>query len=230
KAVKCVRLGSGQEYGAKAVVLATGSAYRHLGVEGEERLTGHGLSYCATCDGAFFRDKVIYVIGGGDSALTEALFLTRVGRTVTVVHRRDQLRASRVLQERAAAQPNLDFAWNSTVSRVIGETAVTALELTDTVNGATREVPADGVFVAIGHEPRTAFLGGQVELDDHGYIVVDGRSSRTSLPGVFACGDAVDHTYRQAITAAAAGCHAALDAQDYLGRIDADAQVAGGTV
>lgn len=201
---------------ARTVILATGSAYRHMDVDGEDRLAGRGVSYCATCDGFFFRDKDIAVIGGGDSAMEEATFLTRFADKVTVVHRRDALRASKAMADRAVADPKIDFAWNATVASVNGDEKVTGLTLASTVDGTESELPVDGVFVAIGHLPRTELLRGQVDLDEAGYIVVDEPSTRTNLPGVFACGDAVDHTYRQAITAAGSGCRAALDAERWL--------------
>lgn len=201
---------------ARTVILATGSAYRHMDVDGEDRLAGRGVSYCATCDGFFFRDKDIAVIGGGDSAMEEATFLTRFADKVTVVHRRDALRASKAMADRAVADPKIDFAWNATVASVNGDEKVTGLTLASTVDGTESELPVDGVFVAIGHLPRTELLRGQVDLDEAGYIIVDEPSTRTNLPGVFACGDAVDHTYRQAITAAGSGCRAALDAERWL--------------
>ncbi len=201
---------------ARTVILATGSAYRHMDVDGEDRLAGRGVSYCATCDGFFFRDKDIAVIGGGDSAMEEATFLTRFADKVTVVHRRDALRASKAMADRAVADPKIDFAWNATVASVNGDEKVTGLTLVSTVDGTESELPVDGVFVAIGHRPRTELLRGQVDLDEAGYIVVDEPSTRTNLPGGFACGDAVDHTYRQAITAAGSGCRAALDAERWL--------------
>ncbi len=214
--VKTIVTGGGQTYRARAVILATGSAYRELGLADEKRLSGRGVSWCATCDGFFFRDQDIVVVGGGDSAVEEATFLTRFGRTVTMVHRRDQLRASKIMADRALNDPKMRFAWNSEVVGISGDTKVTGVTLRDTVTGETRELPAGGLFVAIGHEPRTELLKGQVELDESGYIVVQGRTTATNLPGVFACGDAVDHVYRQAITAAGSGCSAALDAQHFL--------------
>ena len=201
---------------ARAVILATGSEYRHMNVPGEEEFSGRGVSYCATCDGFFFKDRRLAVIGGGDSAMEEATFLTNFASEVVVVHRRDALRASRVMAERALNNPKISFEWNATVSEVLGDEAVTGLRLTSTVDGSTREIAVDGVFVAIGHLPRTGFLRGQVALDEAGYITVDEPSTRTSVAGVFACGDAVDHTYRQAITAAGSGCRAALDAERWL--------------
>ncbi len=201
---------------ARAVILATGSEYRHMNVPGEEEFSGRGVSYCATCDGFFFKDRRLAVIGGGDSAMEEATFLTNFASEVVVVHRRDALRASRVMAERALNNPKISFEWNATVAEVLGDEAVTGLRLASTVDGSTREIAVDGVFVAIGHLPRTGFLRGQVALDEAGYITVDEPSTRTSVAGVFACGDAVDHTYRQAITAAGSGCRAALDAERWL--------------
>lgn len=215
-AVKTVTTGGGQVVRARAVVLATGSAYRELGLPEEKRMSGRGVSWCATCDGFFFRDQDIIVVGGGDSAVEEATFLTRFGKTVTIVHRRGELRALKIMADRAAADPKISFAWHSEVVAIHGEDKVTGVTLRDTRTGQTREHGATGVFVAIGHVPRTDLLAGQVDLDDNGYIVVQGRSTRTNLAGVFACGDAVDHTYRQAITAAGSGCAAALDAQHFL--------------
>ncbi|GAA4622700.1 thioredoxin-disulfide reductase [Cellulomonas oligotrophica] len=220
--VKVVTTGSGDVYRARSVILSTGSAYRELGLEDEKRLSGHGVSWCATCDGFFFRDQEIVVVGGGDSAVEEATFLTRFGRRVTMVHRRDTLRASKIMADRAAADPKIEFAWNSEVVAIHGQDKVTGLTLRDTVTGETREIEAGGVFVAIGHVPRTELLVGQVELDENGYVVVQGRTTLTNIPGVFAAGDVVDHRYRQAITAAGSGCAAALDAQHYLSGLVAD--------
>lgn len=214
--IKTIRTGNGETFTARAVILATGSAYRELGLEDEKRLSGRGVSWCATCDGFFFRDQHIVVVGGGDSAVEEATFLTRFASKVTLVHRRDSLRASKIMAERAANDPKIEFAWNSEVVGINGENKVESLRLRDTITGEEREIDATGLFVAIGHDPRTELVKGQVTLDDEGYIAVEGRSTRTNLPGVFACGDAVDHTYRQAITAAGSGCAAALDAQNYL--------------
>ncbi|ACZ32367.1 thioredoxin reductase [Xylanimonas cellulosilytica DSM 15894] len=218
--VKEIVTGGGETYLARAVILATGSAYRELGLEDEKRLSGRGVSWCATCDGFFFRDQHIAVVGGGDSAMEEATFLTRFASKVTVVHRRDALRASKIMAERALANPKIDFAWNSAVEAISGDAQVSGVVLRDTVTGEVRPLDVTGLFVAIGHEPRTELVKGQVDLDDEGYILVEGRSTRTNLPGVFACGDAVDHTYRQAITAAGSGCSAALDAQAYLTTLD----------
>lgn len=205
-----------QVFYARAVILATGSEYRHMDVPGEQEFSGRGVSYCATCDGFFFKDRRLAVIGGGDSAMEEATFLTNFASEVVVVHRRDALRASRTMAERALNNPKISFEWNATVSEVLGDQAVTGLRLASTVDGSTRDIDVDGVFVAIGHLPRTGFLGGQVALDAAGYITVEEPSTRTSVEGVFACGDAVDRTYRQAITAAGSGCRAALDAERWL--------------
>jgi thioredoxin reductase (NADPH) len=201
---------------ARAVILATGSAYRELGVPGEKRLSGHGVSWCATCDGFFFRDQDIVVVGGGDSALEEATFLTRFARSVTIVHRRDTLRASKIMQARALADPKISFRWNSEVLEVLGGDKMTGVRLRDVGTSEESDVPATGLFVAIGHDPRVELFRDQVALDDEGYVAVHGRTGRTSVPGVFACGDVVDHEYRQAITAAGSGCAAALDAERYL--------------
>ena len=214
--IKTVTDTADDQYQAKAVILSMGSAYRKLGIPDEARLSGRGVSWCATCDGFFFRDKDIAVIGGGDSALEEATFLTRFAKSVTVVHRRDQLRASAIMQQRATTNPQIRFEWNATVHAIEGDKAVRALVLADTVTGQTRTIDVEGVFVAIGHEPRSQLVAGQVELDEAGYVRVAEPSTLTNLPGVFACGDLVDHSYRQAITAAGAGCRAALDAERYL--------------
>ena len=220
-AVKTVTDGEGNSYSAHAVILAMGSGYRELGVEGEKRLSGHGVSWCATCDGFFFRQQEIAVIGGGDSAVEEATFLTRFADKVTLVHRRDELRASKIMAERAFNDPKIEFAWNSEVAEVKGGDKVDTLVLRDTTDGATRDLPVTGVFVAIGHDPRSELVKGQVSLDENGYVLVEGRTTRTNLPGVFACGDLVDHSYRQAITAAGSGCQAALDAERFLAAIEA---------
>jgi thioredoxin reductase (NADPH) len=214
--IKTVVDGSGATHRARTVILATGSAYRHLNVPGEEKLSGHGVSWCATCDGFFFRGQDIAVIGGGDSAVEEATFLTRFANSVTLVHRRDELRASKIMAERAHANEKIRFAWNSTVEEIVGDPKVSGIVLKDTVTGETRELPVTGVFIAIGHDPRSELLKGQIDLDDEGYVLVQGRTTATNLPGVFACGDLVDHTYRQAITAAGSGCAAALDAERFL--------------
>lgn len=218
--IKVLTDSMGNTYRAKAVVLATGSGYRKLGLAREDELSGRGVSWCATCDGFFFRDKDIAVVGGGDSAVEEATFLTRFASSVTLIHRRDELRASKIMAKRAEADPKLKFAWNSQVTDIHGENGVTGVELTDTVTGEKRDLDLQGLFIAIGHDPRSELLAGQVELDDEGYVVCADRSTRTNLPGVFACGDLVDHTYRQAITAAGSGCSAALDAERYLQLLD----------
>ena len=215
---KRVVLDGGDTYTARAVIVATGSQVRKLGVPGEVEYSGRGVSYCATCDGFFFRGKPIVVVGGGDSALTEADFLSRFGSSVTVIHRRDTFRASRILVDRAEKNPKIDFRMNAVVERVNGddESGAHSVTIRDTVTGDTTEIPANGVFVAIGHTPATEFLHGALQLDEHGYITVNGASTRTSVPGVFAAGDVVDGVYRQAISAAGMGCRAALDAQAYL--------------
>jgi len=220
--VKVVRTADG-EFHARAVILAMGSGYRKLGLPDEDRLSGHGVSWCATCDGFFFREQHIAVVGGGDSAIEEATFLSRFGTRVTLIHRRGELRASKIMQERAFNDPKIEFAWNSEVAEIHGEDKLTGLTLRDTVTGETRELPATGLFIAIGHDPRSELLTGQVDLDDEGYVLVEDRSTRTNLPGVFASGDLVDHTYRQAITAAGSGCAAALDAERWLAALEEDA-------
>ena len=227
--VKIVRTSEGKEFRARAVILATGSGYRRLGLPDEDRLSGRGVSWCATCDGFFFKDKTIAVVGGGDSAVEEATFLSRFGRSVTLIHRREELRASKIMARRAENDPKIDFIWNAQVTGIHGENAVESLTLTDTVTGETRELPVQGLFIAIGHEPRSELIKGQVELDVNGYVICEGRSTRTSLPGVFACGDLVDHTYRQAVTAAGSGCAAALDAEHHLAAL-ADAERSSVTV
>jgi thioredoxin reductase (NADPH) len=221
--VKVVTDSAGNQHRARAVILATGSGYRRLGIDGEDRLSGHGVSWCATCDGFFFRDQHIAVVGGGDSALEEATFLSRFASKVTLVHRRDELRASKIMQTRALEDPKIEVAWNSAVETIHGEDRLTGLTLVDTVTGERRLLEATGLFVAIGHDPRSELLGGQVELDEFGYVLVDQPSTRTNLPGVFACGDLVDHHYRQAVTAAGSGCAAALDAERFLAALDHEA-------
>ena len=203
-------------YTARAVILAMGSAYRRLGIPDEDRLSGRGVSWCATCDGFFFRDKDIAVIGGGDSALEEATFLTRFANSVTIVHRRDELRGSLIMQERARSNPKIRFEWNSIVTAIKGENAVEGLVLSDTTTGEIRSVDVEGIFVAIGHVPRNDLVVDQVTCDEAGYVKVVDPSTATSVPGVFAAGDLVDHSYRQAITAAGSGCRAALDAERFL--------------
>lgn len=221
--LKRVVTGAGDTHEAPAVILATGSAYKELGLPEEKKLSGHGVSWCATCDGFFFREQDIIVVGGGDSAMEEATFLTRFAKTVTVVVRREELRASRIMAQRAKDNPKIRFAWNSAITAIHGDAKVTGVTLTDTRTGEKREHAAAGIFVAIGHVPRTDLVVGQVELDAEGYIKVDFPATVTNLSGVFACGDAVDHRYRQAITAAGTGCAAALDAERYLAALeDAD--------
>jgi len=215
-AVKVVTDGAGDEHRARAVILAMGSGYRKLGLPDEDRLSGHGVSWCATCDGFFFRDQHIAVVGGGDSAVEEATFLSRFASKVTLEHRRDQLRASKIMQDRAFADPKIEIAWNSAVEAVHGEDKLTGLTPVDTETGEKRELDATGLFIAIGHDPRSELLHGQVRLDEEGYVLVDQPTTRTSVPGVFACGDLVDHRYRQAVTAAGTGCAAALDAERFL--------------
>ncbi|MEP7020825.1 MAG: thioredoxin-disulfide reductase [Pseudonocardiales bacterium] len=212
--VKMVRTHT-DEYTADAVILAMGSAYRKLGLAREDELSGHGVSWCATCDGFFFRDKDIAVVGGGDTAMEEATFLTRFAKSVTVIHRRDTLRASRIMAERAEANPKIHWAWNSGVVDIAGDNAVTGLRLRDTVTGEERDLPVGGLFIAVGHEPRSELVAGQVDLDADGYVVTT-VGTRTKLDGVFAAGDLVDHVYRQAVTAAGTGCQASLDAERYL--------------
>jgi len=214
--IKTLKDGSGNTIKAKSVILATGSAYREIGLVNEKRLSGHGVSWCATCDGFFFRDQVIAVVGGGDSAVEEATFLTRFANKVVLIHRRDSLRASKIMAERAAANPKIEFLWNTEVIDVLGESKVTGLKLRNTVDGSEMERDFTGLFVAIGHVPRSELISSQVLLNAEGYVEVEGRSTRTNIPGVFACGDLVDHTYRQAITAAGSGCQAALDAEKFL--------------
>ncbi len=214
--VKTVVDGSGRTYRAKSVILAMGSGYRELGLPDEKRLSGHGVSWCATCDGFFFRDQEIAVVGGGDSAIEEATFLTRFASRVHLIHRRDELRASKVMQERAFNDPKVVFEWNSQVVAVNGDEKVSSVTLADTRTGEQRDLAVTGLFVAIGHDPRSELVRDQVAVDPEGYVLVDAPSTRTNVAGVFACGDLVDHTYRQAITAAGTGCAAALDAERFL--------------
>jgi thioredoxin reductase (NADPH) len=214
-------------YTARTVILAMGSGYRKLGLPNEEELSGRGVSWCATCDGFFFREQHIAVVGGGDSAIEEALFLTRFGSKVSLIHRRDELRASKIMQERAFADPKLEMVWNSEVAAINGSERLESVTLRDTVTGETRPLEATGLFIAIGHDPRSELLPGQVDLDDNGYVLVQQPSTATNVPGVFAAGDLVDHHYRQAITAAGTGCAAALDAERYLAAQDHAASTAG---
>ena len=222
--IKSVSLADGTTYRAKAVVLAMGSGYRKLEVEGEDRLSGHGVSWCATCDGFFFREQNIVVVGGGDSALEEATFLTRFASKVTMVHRRDELRGSKIMQDRAFANDKIAFEWNAEVAELHGDDKLDGITLRDTVTGELRRIDATGLFIAIGHDPRSELLKGQVELDDEGYVLVKPGSTATNLAGVFASGDLVDHTYRQAVTAAGTGCAASLDAERYLADIESAGQ------
>ncbi|MCX6450555.1 MAG: thioredoxin-disulfide reductase [Actinobacteria bacterium] len=214
--IKVLKDGSGNTVKARSVILATGSAYKEIGLENEKRLSGRGVSWCATCDGFFFREKELAVVGGGDSAMEEANFLTRFATKVYLIHRRDSLRASKIMAERAQANPKIEFIWNTEVIDVLGAEKVEGLQLRNLVTNEVSEKKFDGLFVAIGHVPRSELLVGQIDLDDEGYVKVVGRSTNTNLKGVFACGDLVDHTYRQAITAAGSGCSAALDAERFL--------------
>jgi thioredoxin reductase (NADPH) len=214
--IKKVKDGYGNTFSARTVILAMGSGYRKLGLEGEDRLSGHGVSWCATCDGFFFRDKDIAVIGGGDSAMEEAIFLTKFAKSVTIVHRRDELRASKIMADRAFKNPKISFVWNSVVTEIHGDKTLNGLTLKDTITGEQRELPVTGLFIAIGHDPRSELVKGQVDLDPEGYVICHGTTTKTNLAGVFASGDLVDHTYRQAVTAAGTGCAAALDAERYL--------------
>lgn len=217
--VKTVTLADGQTFKAKSVIISTGSAYRELGLPDEKRLSGHGVSWCATCDGFFFKDQDIAVVGGGDSAMEEAIFLTKFARSVTVIHRRDSLRASKIMQDRALNHEKIRFIWNSEVVGIDGEGKVTGVRLNNLLTGVKSDLPVTGIFVAIGNDPRIELVKGQLDLTPEGTIAVEGRSSITSLPGVFAAGDVVDHTYRQAITAAGSGCTAAVDVEHYLGSL-----------
>lgn len=218
--IKTVTTGSGQSYSARSVIVSTGSAYRELGLDDEKRLSGRGVSWCATCDGFFFKDQDIVVVGGGDSAMEEATFLTRFAKSVTVVHRRDSLRASKIMQDRAFNNGKIKFIWNTEVYGIDGETKVTGIKLNNLVTGEKSELPTTGVFVAIGNDPRVDLIRGVLDLTTEGTISVSGRSSKTSLPGVFAAGDVVDPTYRQAVTAAGSGCVAAIDVEHFLASLD----------
>jgi len=214
--IKVVTDGSGQQHTARAVIVATGSGYRELGLPNEKRLSGHGVSWCATCDGFFFRDQDIVVVGGGDTAIEEATFLTRFARTVTIVHRRDSLRASKIMQERAFSNEKIRFVWDSEVVDVVGEDKVAAVRIRNVKTDEEALLDATGLFIAIGHDPRSELFAGQLRRDDEGYLLVDHPSTRTNVVGVFACGDVVDHVYRQAVTAAGTGCMAALEAERWL--------------
>ena len=214
--VKRVKTGGGETFEAKAVIISTGAAYRELGLENEKRLSGHGVSWCATCDGFFFRDKTIAVVGGGDSAMEEANFLTKFASKVYVIHRRDGLKASKIMQQRSFDNPKIEFIWNSAVAELKGGEKLEGVVLEDTQTGEKRDLELEGLFIAIGNDPRVDLVENQVELTAERFIKVEGRSSKTSLPGVFAAGDVIDPTYRQAITAAGSGCVAALDAEHYL--------------
>ncbi|HEY8474418.1 MAG TPA: thioredoxin-disulfide reductase [Natronosporangium sp.] len=218
--IKTVYVGD-TAYRARAVILATGSQWRKLGVPGEQELLGHGVSSCATCDGFFFRDQPIAVVGGGDSAMEEATFLTRFASSVTIIHRRDQFRASKIMAERALANPKINVLWNTVVDEVLGENgSVCGLRIRDVNTGETRTLDVAGLFIAIGHDPRNELFKDQVAVDENGYVLTEAPSTRTNLPGVFACGDVVDHTYRQAITAAGTGCAAAIDAERYVASLE----------
>jgi thioredoxin reductase (NADPH) len=219
--IKTVTIGSGETFRARSIILSTGSAYRELGLPNEKRLSGHGVSWCATCDGFFFKDQDIAVIGGGDSAMEEALFLTKFAKSVTVVHRRDTLRASKIMADRALAHEKINFIWNSGVEDVLGQDKVTGLRLKNLLDGTETELAVTGVFVAIGNDPRTELVKGKLDLTPEGTIAVDGRTSKTSVRGVFAAGDVIDPTYRQAITASGSGCVAALDVEHYLADLPA---------
>jgi len=214
--VKTIQDGSGNTYLAKSVILATGSGYKKIGLPKEETLSGRGVSYCATCDGFFFKEQAIAVVGGGDSALEEATFLTRLASKVYLIHRRNELRASRIMQQRAQNDPKIEFVWNSQVIDILGEEKVTGVRIKDTVTGDEKNIELTGLFVAIGHVPRSELLIGQIDLDANGYVKTQSDSTKTNIEGVFACGDLVDHVYRQAITAAGTGCQAALDAERFL--------------
>ena len=214
--IKTIQDGNGNSYQAKAVILATGSGYKKLGLPKEEVLSGRGVSYCATCDGFFFKEQEIAVVGGGDSAVEEATFLTRFASKVYLIHRRDELRASRIMKQRAQNDPKIEFVWNSQVTEILGEEKLTGLKVKDVKTGNEKTLNITGLFVAIGHEPRSELLKGQIDLDPNGYVLTKPGSTKTNIEGVFACGDLVDHVYRQAITAAGTGCQAALDAERFL--------------
>ncbi|MCP3818119.1 thioredoxin-disulfide reductase [Streptomyces sp. A3M-1-3] len=228
--IKTVTDTAGTVHHAKAVIVTTGSQHRKLGLPNEDALSGRGVSWCATCDGFFFKDQDIAVVGGGDTAMEEATFLSRFAKSVTIIHRRDTLRASKAMQERAFADPKIKFAWDSEVAEIHGEQKLSGLTLRNTKTGETSALPVTGLFIAVGHDPRTELFKGQLELDDEGYLRVDAPSTRTSLTGVFGAGDVVDHIYRQAITAAGTGCSAALDAERYLAALGDEENVAAATV
>ncbi|NGO75917.1 thioredoxin-disulfide reductase [Streptomyces sp. YC504] len=228
--IKTVTDTAGTVHRAKAVIVTTGSQHRKLGLPNEDALSGRGVSWCATCDGFFFKDQDIAVVGGGDTAMEEATFLSRFAKAVTIVHRRDSLRASKAMQERAFADPKIKFAWDSEVAEIHGEQKLSGLTLRNTKTGETSELPVTGLFIAVGHDPRTELFKGQLDLDEEGYLKVDAPSTRTNLTGVFAAGDVVDHTYRQAITAAGTGCSSALDAERFLAALADNETAAAATV
>lgn len=217
--IKIVKTGNGETFEAKTVIIATGAAYRELGLPREKELSGHGISWCATCDGFFFREKTIAVVGGGDSAMEEANFLTRFASKVYLIHRRDTFKASKIMQDRALANPKIEVIWNTEVTELLGEGKLNGIITRNTVDGTTAQLDLDGLFIAVGNDPRVWLVENQIELTAEKFIQVEGRSSKTSLPGVFACGDVIDPTYRQAITAAGSGCVAALDAEHYLASV-----------
>ena len=219
--IKIVRTSDGTEHRARTVILAMGSGYRKLGLPDEDRLSGRGVTWCATCDGFFFREQQIAVVGGGDTAVEEATFLTRFASKVTMLVRRDELRASKIMAQRALDEPKIDIAWNSAIDEILGEESVTGLTVRDTVTGGTRHLDVTGLFIAIGHDPRSELVKGQVDLDAEGYVLVDSPTTYTNLPGVFAAGDLVDHRFRQAVTAAGTGCAASIDAERWLADLDA---------
>ncbi|WP_053724715.1 MULTISPECIES: thioredoxin-disulfide reductase [unclassified Streptomyces] len=226
--IKTVTDTAGTVHRAKAVIVTTGSQHRKLGLANEDKLSGRGVSWCATCDGFFFKDQDIAVVGGGDTAMEEATFLSRFAKSVTIIHRRDSLRASKAMQERAFADEKIKFAWDSEVAEIHGDQKLSGLTLRNTKTGATSELPVTGLFIAVGHDPRTELFKGQLNLDDEGYLKVDAPSTRTNLTGVFGAGDVVDHTYRQAITAAGTGCSAALDAERFLAALADSEKAAAG--
>ena len=219
---KVIKTGAGETFEAKSVIISTGAAYRELGLPKEKELSGHGVSWCATCDGFFFRDKVIAVVGGGDSAMEEANFLTKFASKVYIIHRRDSLKASKIMQQRSFDNPKIEFIWNSAVAELKGDAKLEGVVLEDTETGAKTDLALEGLFIAIGNDPRVDLVENQVELTPDRFIKVDGRTSKTSLPGVFASGDVIDPTYRQAITAAGSGCVAALDAEHYLSSLQGE--------